>query len=203
MQIPPSAHLSHIVKHFLVLEYDRHEQAALRLFSDGHPGMIIHYGQPFIQQDGTTGTPQPIGFLYGQVSKFHNVMAGGHIGLLAVVFQPYGIHALLGFPVCRLTDGSISMKQLANTLNASERTLERKFRDTIGLSPKHFAGVIRLRYFLKAIHNKNSLTSLAYECGYHDQAHLIREFKKTVGLSPLKYRSATLPLAVNFIRLPA
>lgn len=102
--------------------------------------------------------------------------------------------------------GALSISQLAAQLNATERKMERSFLTEVGLSPKAYSGILRLQHFLHELRRKSantSLTSLAYECGFSDQAHLIREFRKKVGITPLKYGSHAHPLAVNFIRLPA
>ena len=90
-------------------------------------------------------------------------------------------------------------------LQVSERQLERKFRENIGISPKKFSNVIRLQFFLKLFRTKppqKSLTEIGYESGYYDQAHLIREFRKSVGLSPGQYIFKTNRLAVNLVQLP-
>ena len=41
------------------------------------------------------------------------------------------------------------------------------------------------------------LTKLAYECGYFDQAHFIKDFKALVGCSPAEYAAicASIPAA--------
>jgi AraC-like DNA-binding protein len=41
-----------------------------------------------------------------------------------------------------------------------------------------------------------SLTSIAYDCGYFDQSHFIKEFKSFTGLTPSGYSSATSPVAL-------
>lgn len=262
MQLLPSRGLSNIVKHFLILESDTSNVIDHRFFPDGNSGMIFHYGDPFI--DVPLQLKHPRSFVYGQISRFHNVISNGRIGILVVVFQPYGAHSLLNIPAHELTDtiislqdlwgseinileesivhannnldrinlieqflikklrkapdviiekavdvvyqhhGLISMGQLTGHMQMNERLLERKFRENIGISPKNFAGTIRLQYFLKLLRNKSAdtnLTNLAYECGYYDQAHLIREFRKHVGITPGKYISAVNLMAVNFIQI--
>jgi AraC-like DNA-binding protein len=102
--------------------------------------------------------------------------------------------------------GMVSMRQLTQTLGSEERNLERRFRKNVGISPKTFSGTIRLQYFIKLLHNASQrahLTRLGYECGYFDQSHLIREFKKNVGITPRQYLSGANLLAVNFIQFPA
>jgi AraC-like DNA-binding protein len=92
------------------------------------------------------------------------------------------------------------IEALATELGVGRRTLERTFQTTIGISPKRYAGILRTQHFLKALHQPESLTRLAYEFGYYDQSHLIRDFKAKTGITPGKYFAARDALAVNFIQ---
>jgi len=99
--------------------------------------------------------------------------------------------------------GLVTIEHLAGFTGYHPRQLERQFIATIGLSPKKFCNIIRIHAFLKTLKKKNpNLTQCAYESGYYDQAHLIREFKNTTGLTPSQYLKKTIPLAVNFLQLP-
>ncbi|HEV8539016.1 MAG TPA: AraC family transcriptional regulator, partial [Bacteroidota bacterium] len=42
--------------------------------------------------------------------------------------------------------------------------------------------------------NAKNLTGVAYDCGYYDQSHFIREFKDFAGITPTKYLSETRTL---------
>lgn len=85
--------------------------------------------------------------------------------------------------------GPIQIRQLAQWLNYPERTLNRRFTQTVGLSPKTYARVqrfLKTRYWLthKPSHQWNDWLTLA---GYFDQAHLINEFRYFTGKPPLLY----------------
>lgn len=101
--------------------------------------------------------------------------------------------------------GLISSNQLVKFTGYTERHIERLFLDSIGISPKNFANIIKLHCFLqqiKTIPNHTNLTELAYQFGYADQSHLIKEFKKITGLTPTTYKNKTDKLAINFVALP-
>lgn len=90
------------------------------------------------------------------------------------------------------------------SIKVSERTLERKFKLHIGISPKHFSGIIRLNASAKRMQRmkaEDRLTAIAYESGYFDQAHFIKEFKKYTGITPHQYQQKVRPLALNFLQL--
>ena len=97
-------------------------------------------------------------------------------------------------------NGQLSVDDLAAHLKINRRQLERKFSSTIGLSPKQLAKVIRLQATLKMLEKKQftSLTSLAYENGYFDQAHFIKDFKEFTGMSPGQFYTGNLKMSALF-----
>ena len=85
--------------------------------------------------------------------------------------------------------GQLSIKELTEKTGIGERTLERSLRSTLGISPKHFSRITRFLntcHFIRHHKDKN-LTQITYECGYYDQAHLIREFKAFAGITPKEF----------------
>jgi len=98
-------------------------------------------------------------------------------------------------------NGLIAVGQLADGLGCHKRQLERQFMAAVGLSPKRYCNIVRAHTFLKHLPEGASLTGYAYDSGYYDQAHLIREFKQITGLTPSQYLKKTDPLAVNFLRM--
>ncbi len=94
----------------------------------------------------------------------------------------------MGEVVRRVTasGGTVRVQELARGLDLSTRQLERKVAAAVGLSPKAFCRVVRYQksLALKQHHPSLSLTELAYEAGYADQAHFNREFRTITGLTP-------------------
>ncbi|MFD1630072.1 AraC family transcriptional regulator [Pseudopedobacter beijingensis] len=84
------------------------------------------------------------------------------------------------------TNGNTSIKGMLNNDLAKRRQLERTFSKQIGLSPKQLGKVIRLQAALNLLLNQeeDNLTHIAYESGYYDQAHFIRDFKEFIGTNP-------------------
>lgn len=98
------------------------------------------------------------------------------------------------------SNGQINIDELAERLQINRRQLERRFSSTIGLSPKQLSKFIRLQTTLKIMNEKKftSLTSLAYENGYYDQAHFIKDFKEFTGLSPRQFYADSLKMSALF-----
>ena len=82
--------------------------------------------------------------------------------------------------------GMLSIGEISKRFKISSRSLQRKFIDGIGMSPKEYLQITRLNYALKLIQNptENSLTRISYLSGYYDQSHFIRDIKKICGLPP-------------------
>jgi len=89
--------------------------------------------------------------------------------------------------------GSVNVRAAAAALGVNERALQRAFDESVGISPKGLARVLRFRHALRAIERtvasggQPSWTTIAYDAGYADQPHFIREFKSLAGLTPAEY----------------
>ncbi|HVU96513.1 MAG TPA: helix-turn-helix transcriptional regulator [Puia sp.] len=82
-------------------------------------------------------------------------------------------------------DGSFDLARLAAEYRCSERHIQKLFVNYVGIPPKGLFSVQRFNKSLELIRaGKGSLTDIAYECGYYDQAHFIKEFKGYTGISP-------------------
>jgi AraC-like DNA-binding protein len=85
--------------------------------------------------------------------------------------------------------GNIRIKELIEQLHISQSSLEKRFRQSVGGSPKKFASIVRLKNVIQQYNPVNSLTELGYEAGFYDQAHFIKEFKIFTGDTPEKFFS--------------
>jgi AraC-like DNA-binding protein len=67
----------------------------------------------------------------------------------------------------------------------STRYLHKIFSRYIGVSPKRYLGIHRFNGSINKIKTgQSTLTAIAYDCGYSDQSHFIREFKSFSGFTP-------------------
>lgn len=69
------------------------------------------------------------------------------------------------------------------------RTLQRRFRDHVGVSPKWVIGRYRLHEAAARLNGPSppALADLAAELGYFDQAHFARDFKAALGRTPRRF----------------
>jgi transcriptional regulator GlxA family with amidase domain len=91
---------------------------------------------------------------------------------------------------------------LARRLGISLRQLERRFRNAVGLGPKHFSRMRRFQRVFQAIEQRRpGWANAAADCGYYDQAHLVRDFQEFAGQAPSVLLSGA-DLARHFLRRP-
>jgi AraC-like DNA-binding protein len=81
--------------------------------------------------------------------------------------------------------GQISVDRLANDLGISGRQLERRFLNEVGLGPKLLCRILRFQQVFRAVEREDkNWAGIAADCGYYDQAHLIRDFRQFAGQTP-------------------
>lgn len=94
--------------------------------------------------------------------------------------------------------GSLGITKLAPSLGVTRQHLARRFADLVGVSPKTFARIVRVRRVIAAARATPSgdgpnWSSLALDAGYYDQAHLIDEFRELTGLAPTAWWKTQRP----------
>lgn len=98
-----------------------------------------------------------------------------------------------------LEDQPLDLPTLAKNSGISERYIQKLYLTNVGISPSAFAGVRRFNKSLDLVLNTpQSLTEIAYDCGYYDQAHFIKEFKKFTGIAPSVSRNSLIKNDANF-----
>ncbi len=88
-----------------------------------------------------------------------------------------------------LFKGRIGLDVLASKACLSRKQYERTFLKYVGIPPGQFLKIIRFQHavYLRQKNFDKSFTSLAYECGYFDQAHMNNDFKQLTGLTPRQF----------------
>lgn len=97
--------------------------------------------------------------------------------------------------------GMLTVRDLQEKIGISEKQLERRFKDTIGVSPRHYLKITRFKKAVNLLSKKtdNGLTDLAYELNYFDQSHFIKQTKELSGLSPQNLKKELTASVANII----
>jgi AraC-like DNA-binding protein len=92
---------------------------------------------------------------------------------------------------------SEDIKSLAARYKLTPRYLQKLFLQYTGVTPKLYHKINRFQLSLRLMTKKEtSLTNIAYDCGYFDQSHFIREFKSFTGRTPSDYAMESFPVAL-------
>jgi AraC-like DNA-binding protein len=87
------------------------------------------------------------------------------------------------------------INSIASKHGITPRYLHKLIHQHTGLSPSSFNKIIRFQFSLKLItKNDQPFTSIAYNCGYFDQSHFIRDFKSFTGFTPSAYLENITPV---------
>jgi AraC-like DNA-binding protein len=91
--------------------------------------------------------------------------------------------------------GTASIGSLGAALGWSRQRMVSQCRHELGMSPKLLARIVRFSTMTDRLRRgrARSWSSLASECGYHDQSHLIREVREFAGCTPLELPGHLLP----------
>jgi AraC-like DNA-binding protein len=118
------------------------------------------------------------------------------------------------------TDGRIALGSLAAEVDCSHRTLIARFRTCVGFPPKTIARLLRFNRVVRSLDRLNRARAdepigkpyleieppdarlvgpiqwadRAADCGYVDQAHLIKEFREFAGTTPMAFLRHTSDL---------
>ena len=94
----------------------------------------------------------------------------------------------IGFAVAAIgrTNGLVSIDRLAEAAEMTRRHLERRFLAAVGVPPKRLARIARFQHALRLLgaDTRRPGTDTAAACGYADQAHFVRDFRRLAGCSP-------------------
>ena len=91
--------------------------------------------------------------------------------------------------------------ELTSATCLSKKQFERLFNELVGANPKEYARIVRFQKSLKLLQHGSedtSLAQLACQCGYADQSHFIREFRRFSGYTPLSLLNVCKPYSDLF-----
>lgn len=87
-----------------------------------------------------------------------------------------------------LLEAGHTVAETADRLGCSTRQLQRHTRAAFGYGPRHLARVLRICGLTRLVDSDHGWSELAYATGFSDQAHLSREVRDLVGLTPTRWR---------------
>ena len=83
--------------------------------------------------------------------------------------------------------GNLKIRQLADTLFISNDAFEKRFRKIVGTTPKQYSSIVRMKSIVDQKPSGQSISAIAFESGYFDQAHFTKDFKLFTGQTPTDF----------------
>ena len=90
--------------------------------------------------------------------------------------------------------GAVSVGALAQSVGWSRKHLVQQFREQVGLPPKTVARILRFGRAVDLLEAADhSLAAVAADCGYADQAHMTKDFRRFAGYTPADFVKRQVP----------
>ncbi len=84
----------------------------------------------------------------------------------------------------------LSLDAIAVACDHSPMLMIRKFRQVTGMTPYAYMLQLRVNLAQRLLHEGQSVLDVARHCGFSDQSHLARSFKRVIGIPPGRYGAA-------------
>ena len=85
--------------------------------------------------------------------------------------------------------GKISLREFGEQFHLSEKYISRYFKEHFYITLSQYVTYLRLEHAKQLLQDTDiPVTDVAMQSGYQNVSYFIRSFKKTYGVSPLKYR---------------
>lgn len=85
----------------------------------------------------------------------------------------------------------ISVEELSGKAGYSQRHFLRIFKETYNMTPTEYINAIRIEYACSRLREtKESVTDIAYDCGFRNMSYFYRVFREKMNITPQKYRKS-------------
>lgn len=101
------------------------------------------------------------------------------------------------------SNGTTSIDSLTSHIQASRRYVELLFKQSIGMSPKQYARLIRVKKATMLMQSSNApahLQTIAGSLNYYDQSHFLKDFKAVVNQTPTQFLQQQRQFSLDDVR---
>ncbi len=103
------------------------------------------------------------------------------------------IQRLMDFIEENIENSALTVEDFASSFAMSRSTFFKKVKMLLGVSPNDFIRDIRIKRAIRYIDSgMDSVTEVAYKCGFSDPNYFGKSFKKQMGVSPSEYKKKSL-----------
>lgn len=167
-----------------------------KIFPDGSPEMIFHYGDVFVKHDSGGDSKQNPSFIHGQITSYIELSATGTTNVFGVRFKPDGLGLLLKLPISELNGCYVSLHEIMKSsasamedlmfqanhtvdrIRCMDRFLIKQLSDSVLIDP-----MIKKGIQLISQHQGSLKTKVLAQLLGISERQLERKFKRHVGIS--------------------
>ena len=96
------------------------------------------------------------------------------------------------------TEESVRLGVLASTLNTTQGTLRRAFRQVTGLKPRELAEALRIKKFKAMLRSGRNITDALYETGYGSSSRVYERSNAQLGMTPATYQKGGKGMKIGY-----
>lgn len=104
--------------------------------------------------------------------------------------------------ICRFIeqhlDEPITLRRLAQEFRQSPFHLQRRFKASLGITPREYADSCRLRLLKRNLQAGDSVTRAMYDAGYGSSSRLYERTASQLGMTPDKYRRGAIAASIRY-----
>lgn len=172
---------------------------------DFHPSGYFHFfdipSMPqIIENDFSTAM-----FSYDELSTLRNVFEESNLEKRSLIIEKFLISKLKPFSQDNLQlaikfihqkKARLTVKELLFHTKCSERKMYQLFLNHFGVTPKQYIRILKIRNAIQSVisNPQISLTQIAYNTGYSDQSHFIKEAKLMCEILPKEMKSKLISI---------
>ncbi len=102
---------------------------------------------------------------------------------------PYKLKEILDYIDSHLTDKDLSLNTMADMTALSSYYFARQFKQSTGFAPHQYVIHQRIDKAKRLLKQRQlSISQVAFECGFSNQSHFGKSFRKATGTTPKRYR---------------
>lgn len=191
----PVLSLSGLRKSFRIAEYGHNSANILVQFKEGGAAAFFHLPIHELFELNVSldhfFKPSELMFLQEQLEAAESIQ--GKVNIVQKFFiarircQKNDLLITHSVEKIKAAKGMLSVKELSDNLHVSLDVFEKRFRKTVGTTPKQFADIVRMKALIGQVPANGPLLNSALDAGFFDQSHFIRNFKKFTGQTPKEF----------------
>ncbi len=96
----------------------------------------------------------------------------------------------------------LTLTDLSRVAGWSPTYLQRRFKASVGVSPKQFQEAIRMQLFKSTVRQSDAVTPAMYDVGFGSSSRLYERADAGLGMTPAQYRRGGRGTAITYVTFP-